>query len=115
MAPSKGRPNATNVRSVVKNSWQAFWEKTNIPGICNARTSNTESRRNFWIVMFALFTILTFSGLSYVIDEITSYPVITLLTVKNQNQVGAINVKFFGNTIICTFERCIPDIHIPIF
>ena len=92
MATSERRPSVTNARSVLRKSWKAFWEKTNISGICNARTSNTASRRNFWIVIFALFTILTFTGLKNVIDEITNYPVITLLTVKNQNQVSEMNL-----------------------
>ena len=54
MATSTKRPNVTNVRSVVKKSWKVFWEKTNISGICNARTSNSNSRRNFWILIFVL-------------------------------------------------------------
>ena len=94
MATSRRRPNVTNVRTVVRKAWNEFWAKTNISGICNARTSNSESRRNFWIVIFALFIILTFTGLRNVIDEITNYPVITLLTVKNQNQVCDIIVIF---------------------
>ena len=87
MAVSRKRGHVTKVCNVLWKTWDDFWKRTNISGMCNARSSHSNFRRILWMIVFAVFTILTFTGLRNVIDEIMSYPVITLLTVEHQNQV----------------------------
>ena len=86
-AMSKETKKVSNVFNVLLNTWDDFWKRTNISGMCNARSSNSGFRRKFWMAIFALFSILTFTGLKDVINDFWSYPVITSVTVKHQNQV----------------------------
>ena len=65
-----------------------FWKKTNIEGMCNARSSNSGFRRMIWMVIFAVFASLTFTGLRDVIKDFGSYPVVTSVTVEHRSQVG---------------------------
>ena len=64
-----------------------FWKKTNIEGMCNARSSNSRFRRVIWMVIFAVFASLTFTGLRDVIKDFGSYPVVTSVTVEHRSQV----------------------------
>ena len=73
--------------NVLWKTWDAFWKRTNISGMCNARNSESGFRRNVWMLIFAIFTILTFTGLSNVIEDFQRYPVATSVHVEHQNQV----------------------------
>ena len=87
MAISNKTTGTTNACSVLWSTWHVFYKRTNIIGICNASSSNSGFRSKIWMAIFATFAALTFTGLKDVIDEIMSYPVITLVTVENRNQV----------------------------
>ena len=75
------------VCNVLWKTWDKFWERTNISGMCNARSSNSVFRANVWMVIFAVFTCLTFYGLSNVIEDFYRYPVVTSVTVEHKNKV----------------------------
>ena len=64
-----------------------FWKKTTISGLSNARKSHSGLRRWVWMIMLAVFAILTITGLINVIDEFQSYPITTSVTVEHRNQV----------------------------
>ena len=73
--------------NVLWKTWDDFWERTNISGLCNARSSNSGFRRNFWMQIFAIFTIITFTGLNNVIEDFQIYPVATSVYVEHHSQV----------------------------
>ena len=83
--------NATRLLRVLNDLWRTtdeFWKKTTISGLSNARKSNSGFRRWVWMVMLAVFTVLTITGLKTVIDEFQSYPITTSVTVEHRNQVN---------------------------
>ena len=75
------------VSHVLWITWNSFWQKTNISGICNARDTSTEWKKKLWILIFVTFTLGTIVGLSGVLKDYLSYPVITYVTVEHHNQV----------------------------
>ena len=81
------------VSHVLWVTWNSFWQKTNISGICNARDTSTGWKKKLWILVFVGFTISTIIGLSGVLKDYVSYPVITYVTVENHNQVNLIFSK----------------------
>ena len=84
--------------------WKAldvFWERTNISGLCNAKSSNSSFQTTAWMVIFAVFTVFTFTGLRDVIDDYLTYPVETFVTVEHRNQVCKItfHISCFSSEI----------------
>ena len=76
--------------------WKAldvFWERTNISGLCNAKSSNSSFQTTAWMVIFAVFTVFTFTGLRDVIDDYLTYPVETFITVEHRKQVYKVNLQ----------------------
>ena len=47
------------------------------------------------MVMLAVFTVLTITGLKTVIDEFQSYPITTSVTVEHRNQVNTTTSDIF--------------------
>ena len=82
--------------NVLWNTWDEFWKRTTISGMSNARKSNSGVRRAIWMTLFAVFAILTFTGLSNVIGDFKRYPVTTSVTVKHNDQVGKITLLFIS-------------------
>ena len=79
--------------SIFFETWESFWQKTNIAGLSNARTDQGW-RRYVWVLIFALFTVLTITGLADVCKDYATYPVTTSVTVEHHNQVSTnINCK----------------------
>jgi hypothetical protein len=81
--------------NVLWKTWDEFWQRTNISGMCNARSSNSGFRRNVWMLIFAVFTILTFTGLSDVIKDFQRYPVTTSVHVEHRNQVCEFKLNIY--------------------
>ena len=79
-----------NVYNVLWSTYDVFWQRTNISGLCNAKISNSGFRRYVWIVVFVLFSFLTLTGLINVIDDYMHHPVLTSVTVEHGNQVYTI-------------------------
>ena len=65
-----------------------FCERTSISGISNAGNKNNHSfRRACWMIIFLIFSGLTFYGLWEVINEYMNYPVITSVKIENKEKV----------------------------
>ena len=93
-------PKSTKINKVVNiffETWESFWQKTNIAGLSNARTDQGW-RRYVWVLIFALFTILTITGLADVCKDYATYPVTTSVTVEHHNQVST--YRNFGANLI---------------
>ena len=89
-----GMPNNSNKTTLFKSfakTWRNFWNNTSISGLSNANGTSSRWRRYLWISIFAAFAVLTIVGLNDVFKDYTAYPVITSVTVKNNNQVKIIN------------------------
>ena len=80
-------PWLTSACDALWKTWDEFWERTNISGMCNARSSKSGFRTKLWMIIFAVFTVLTFTGISNVIEDFSRYPVVTFVTVEHNNQV----------------------------
>ena len=68
-------------------TWNNFWERTSISGLSNASGAKSRYRRYFWILIFAIFTVMTIRGLDDVFKDYEAHPVMTSVTVKHNNQV----------------------------
>ena len=53
----------------------------------NAREAKSNVRAKIWMIIFALFSILTINGIYNILDDYSDWPVTTSITVRNQNQV----------------------------
>ena len=97
------RKKLVSASNVLWRTFDDFWKRTTISGLSNARKTNSGLRRGIWMTLLAVFSILTFSGLSNVIEDFQSYPVTTSVTVKHNDQVGKITVVFCFFTYIYNF------------
>ena len=77
----------SSVWNVLWRTTDNFWKRTTISGLSNARKSNSGFRRTIWMTLLTVFSILTFNGLSNVIDDFKRYPITTSVTVKHNDQV----------------------------
>ena len=70
------------------NTWEIFWQKTNIVGINNAGNSQgSRIRQVIWIVIFCAFLGFTVYGVYGVVKEFFSYPVDIKVTVNHMDKV----------------------------
>ena len=81
------------ISKVLSKTWNEFWQQTSISGISNARGTRSVWRRNLWLLIFAIFTILTITSLQSVIKDFISHPVTTFVTVKHHNQVNSLAIN----------------------
>ena len=109
----------TSILKSFVTTWTNFWERTSISGLSNASGSKSRYRTYLWVLIFAIFTVLTIVGLDEVFKDYSAFPVTTSVTVKHNNQVYIYNfdrlskmnkrekyanILFLGNTqnyIIC--------------
>ena len=74
---------------LLRQTVDAFWGGTSISGISNAGNKDNHSfRRTCWMIIFLVFTCLTFYGLWEVINEYMKYPVIASIKVENNEKVS---------------------------
>ena len=70
------------------NTWDIFWQKTNLVGINNAGNSRGSVVRQFiWIVIFCGFLVATVIGVNSFVAEYFSYPVDIKVTVNHMDKV----------------------------
>ena len=80
---------------VLWDTWDEFWQKTNICGISNAGNArNSVVRRIIWIIIFCVSTGFTIWGVKDVIEEYREYPVDTLVAVKHLDRVRLNNMVY---------------------
>ena len=73
---------------LLKETINAFWERTSISGLSNAGIkSHHRFRRACWMVIFLVFSGLTFYGLWNVIYDYLEYPVVTSVRIENKEAV----------------------------
>ena len=83
------------VCNVLWRTTDDFWKRTTISGLSNARKSNSGLRRAVWLTLLSVFSILTFTGLSNVINDFYRYPITTSVTVEHNTQVCKITFVVF--------------------
>ena len=82
----KDRPGG--LQSSLWNTWDTFWQKTNIVGINNAGNSRGSAIRQFiWIVIFVGFLVATIIGVNSFVTEYFKYPVDIKVTVNHMDKV----------------------------
>ena len=84
----KKRQNLSNSCTALRRTLDQFWKRTNISGMCNARSSSSRFRTYFWMTIFAVFLGFTCNGIVDVFYDFYSYPVVTKVTVEHRNQVS---------------------------
>ena len=87
MMPENKKEKSKSLYKIVWATWDEFWQHTAISGVSNAGGSSSGLRRYIWMIIFALFAGFTFVGLKNNISDYIRYPVMTSVTVRNQNQV----------------------------
>ena len=79
--------------AVLSKTWKSFWQRTDISGMTNAREAQSSLRKKIWMVLFTVFSLLTFSAMYHVFHDYSLHPVTTSITVKYQNQVVKKHIK----------------------
>ena len=98
--------------AVLSKTWKSFWQRTDISGMTNAREAQSSLRKKIWMVLFTVFSLLTFSAMYHVFHDYSLHPVTTSITVKYQNQVVKKHIKagkFLEIVDKFTSFPCLPD------
>ena len=78
-----------SAKSVLWETWDAFWQDTSIAGVNNAgKARKSLVRRYIWLLLFVLGMVATYFSLKIVIDEYVMYPVTTTITILHKDKVG---------------------------
>ena len=73
---------------LLKKTIDTFWWRTSISGLSNAAIKSDHwFRRACWMVIFLVFSGLTFYGLWNVIYDYLEYPVVTSVRIENKEAV----------------------------
>ena len=87
--------NSNSFIAVLSQTWKRFWQRTDISGMTNAREAQSSLRMKIWMVLFAVFSLLTISAMYHVFHDYSLHPVTTSITVRHQNQVVKKHIKTF--------------------
>ena len=74
--------------TVFKRTWNEFLQETSIAGLANSgKSRNGIVRRIFWQIAFIIMFSISFKQIIEVVKDYFDYPVITTVTVNNQEKV----------------------------